>query len=105
MTVKPTVLITGASAGIGAVYADRFARRGHNLVLVARDLSRLEHLADRLRRETGACVDVLQSDLTDERDLKRVEQRLREDARIGVLVNNSGALLPGPFLEQSGSDL
>jgi short-subunit dehydrogenase len=44
MSVKPTVLITGASIGTGAVYADRFARRGHNLVLIARDLSRLEHL-------------------------------------------------------------
>jgi short-subunit dehydrogenase len=105
MSVKPTVLITGASTGIGAVYADRFAHRGHNLVLVARDLSRLEHLADRLRRETGVSVDVLQSDLTDGQDLTRVESRLREDARIGVLVNNAGALVRGTFLDQSGSDL
>ena len=90
MSVKPTVLITGASSGIGAVYADRFARRGHDLVLVARDVSRMERLADRLRREAGVRVDVLQADLTAERDLERVEQRLREDGRIGVLVNNAG---------------
>jgi len=87
MSAKPTVLVTGASTGIGAVYADRFARRGHSLVLVARDLSRLEHLAHRLRRETG------------------VADRLREDARIGVLVNSAGALVHGTFLDQTGSDL
>jgi NAD(P)-dependent dehydrogenase (short-subunit alcohol dehydrogenase family) len=52
MPLKPSVLITGASTGIGAVYADRFARRGHDLVLVARDRARMEDLADRLRRET-----------------------------------------------------
>jgi NADP-dependent 3-hydroxy acid dehydrogenase YdfG len=45
MTDIPTVLITGASTGIGATYADRFARRGHDLVLVARDRKRMEALA------------------------------------------------------------
>jgi short-subunit dehydrogenase len=105
MSAKPTVLITGASTGIGAVYADRFGRRGHDLVLVARDLARLEQLADRLRHETGVSVDALQSDLTDEHDLAKVENRLREDASIGVLVNNAGALLHGTFLDQSGSDI
>jgi len=105
MSVKPDVLITGASTGIGAVYADRFAHRGHDLVLVARDRSRMEQLADRLRREARVRVDVLQADLTDERDLERVEQRLREDASIGVLVNNAGALTQGDFLAQSGGDL
>jgi short-subunit dehydrogenase len=105
MSVKPHVLITGASTGIGAVYADRFAHRGHDLVLVARDQSRMEQLATRLRRETGVQVDVLPADLTDEQDLARVEQRVREDARIGVLVNNAGALTHGDFLAQSGGDL
>lgn len=105
MSVRPAVLITGASTGIGAVYGDRFAHRGHDLVLVARDRSRMEQLADRLRRETSVRVDVLQADLTDERDLQRVEQRLREDASIGVLVNNAGALTQGDFLAQSGGDL
>ena len=58
MTAQPSVLITGASTGIGAVYADRFARRGHDLVLVARDRVRLEALAERLRRiqVTGVAV-------------------------------------------------
>jgi uncharacterized protein len=105
MSVKPTVLITGASSGIGAVYADRFARRGHDLVLVARDLARMERLAERLRREAGVQIDVLQADLTDEQDLERVEQRLRDDVSIGVLVNNAGAVAHGDFLAQSGTDL
>ena len=60
MTQRPSVLITGASSGIGAVYADRFARRGHDLILVARDRVRMEALADRLRRETGVAVEILQ---------------------------------------------
>lgn len=100
MSGKSAVLITGASSGIGAVYADRFARRGHDLVLVARDVDRLQGLADRLRRENGVAVDVLKADLTNAADLAEVEARLREDARIGVLVNNAGASLPGGFLDQ-----
>jgi len=101
MSSKPAVLVTGASSGIGAVYADRFAHRGHDLVLVARDAERLNGLAERLRREAGVTVDVVQADLTRTEDLARVEARLREDARIGVLVNNAGAALSGPFAEQS----
>jgi short-subunit dehydrogenase len=105
MSAKSTVLITGASSGIGAVYADRFARRGRDLVLVARDLARMERIADRLRREAGVSVDVLQADLTNEQDLARVEARLRDDASIGVLVNNAGAVSHGNFLDQSGADV
>jgi short-subunit dehydrogenase len=105
MSTKPAVLITGASAGIGAVYADRFARRGHDLVLVARDEARMQALAERLRKATGVSIDVVPADLTDPRDVARIEQRLREDARIGVLVNNAGASLRGGFLDQSGEDV
>lgn len=97
---KPTVLVTGASSGIGAVYADRFARRGHDLVLVARDQARLETLAERLRSETGVAVEVVKADLTDPAELAAVEARLREDARIGVLVNNAGASAAGGFVDQ-----
>ncbi|MEI9805809.1 MAG: SDR family oxidoreductase [Pseudolabrys sp.] len=95
----PTVLITGASSGIGATYADRFARRGHDLVLVARDKAKMEQLATRLRAETGVAVDVLPADLTDSADLVRVEQRLRDDDRIGVLINNAGVAAPGGLTE------
>ncbi|GEP03925.1 SDR family NAD(P)-dependent oxidoreductase [Methylobacterium oxalidis] len=100
MSSKPAVLVTGASSGIGAAYADRFARRGHDLVLVARDADRLESLAARLRAEAGVAVDILRADLTERADLARVEARLREDERIGVLVNNAGAAGHGGFLDQ-----
>jgi short-subunit dehydrogenase len=98
-------LITGASTGIGAVYADRFAHRGHDLVLVARDISRLQQIATRLRSETGVRVDVQPADLTNETDVGHIEERLREDARIGILVNNAGALSHGNFLDQSSGDV
>ncbi|WP_454833596.1 SDR family NAD(P)-dependent oxidoreductase [Rahnella aceris] len=98
---KASVLITGASTGIGAVYAERFARRGHDLVLVARDKAKLETLAARLRQENGISVDVLPADLTQTRDLAAVEARLREDTRIGILINNAGIAQSGSFTEQT----
>jgi uncharacterized protein len=97
MTNPTTALITGASTGIGATYAERLARRGHDLVLVARDAKRLEALAHRLREETNVAVDVLQADLTDARQLELVEARVRSDAKIGILVNNAGAAAHGGF--------
>ena len=105
MNTTPVVLVTGSSTGIGAVYADRFARRGHDLVLVARNAARLAALADRLRGETGVTVDVVPADLTDAQDLARIERRLREDARIGVLVNNAGTTIRSGFLNQGSEDL
>lgn len=105
MTSLSTVLITGASSGIGATYARRFARRGHNLVLVARDKPRLESLAAHLRQEHNVTIDVLQADLTRPDDLIAVEARLRDDARIGVLINNAGIAQSGGFLDQSADDL
>lgn len=101
MTARPAVLITGASIGIGATYAARFAQRGHDLVLVARDQAKLDALATRLRDEHKVNVDVLQADLTQSGDLAAVETRLREDPRIGILINNAGAAQSGTFIEQS----
>jgi len=101
MTKRPTVLITGASSGIGATYAERFARRGHDLVLVARDKSRLEQLALRLRKESNVAVEVLPADLTSSADLSVLENRLRDDADIGVLINNAGMAQSGGILDQS----
>jgi short-subunit dehydrogenase len=95
------VLITGASSGIGATYAQRFARRGHDLVLVARDKTRLDALATRLRDEFNIAVDVLQADLTRPDDLHAVEARLRSDARIGILINNAGLAQSGSFVQQT----
>jgi short-subunit dehydrogenase len=101
MSIPETVLITGASTGIGATYAERFAQRGHNLVLVARDKNRLDALSSRLSEKYQIAVDVIQADLTQTNDLTTVETRLREDASIGILVNNAGAAQSGNFIEQS----
>lgn len=101
MSTSTTVLITGASTGIGAAYAERFAARGHDLVLVARDIARLEALAARLREHHAVSVDILPADLTQSADLAAVEARLRDDASIGTLVNNAGAAQSGSFIEQS----
>jgi len=105
MSLLPTALITGASSGIGTVYAERFARRGHDLVLVARDTARLETLAARLRKDTGVAVDVLPADLTQRADLATVETRLRDDARIGILINNAGMAQSGGFTDQSADSI
>jgi short-subunit dehydrogenase len=85
-----TALITGASTGIGAVYADRLARRGYDLILVARDGAKLETLAAQLQAATGRKVSTLKADLTASAGLRAVEQRLQEDASIAMLVNNAG---------------
>ncbi len=105
MSHKPTVLVTGASSGIGATYAARFAARGHDLVLAARDVGKLNALAARLKAESGVAVDIVRADLTAEADVAALERRLTDDARIGVLVNNAGSILPGGFLAQDGAGI
>lgn len=101
MNQRPTVFITGASSGIGATYADRFARRGHDLVLVARNKPRLDALAARLREQHQVAVEVMQADLTNQADLPVLETRLRNDDRIGILINNAGMPQSGSFLQQT----
>ncbi|MGH6860177.1 MAG: SDR family NAD(P)-dependent oxidoreductase [Phyllobacterium sp.] len=93
-----TALITGASSGIGAIYADRLAHRGHDLILVARNRARLEALARRLSDETGRTIEVIVADLGDRSDLARVETVLRTDSSITVLVNNAGLGATAPLL-------
>lgn len=92
-----TALITGASTGIGAVYADRLARRGYDLILVARNRERLDALAKRITTETHRSVEVLAADLNDKADLARVEEKLRADASITLLVNNAGIAAVTPL--------
>lgn len=94
---RTTALITGASSGIGATYAERLAKRGHDLLLVARDAQRLQALAERLGNAYGIAVEVLPADLTQQADVLKVERRLREDAAIGLLVNNAGVAMNGPL--------
>ncbi|MEZ0000359.1 SDR family NAD(P)-dependent oxidoreductase [Sinorhizobium fredii] len=95
---KGTALITGASSGIGAIYADRLARRGYDLILVARNSARLNELAKRLTDETGRAVEVVAADLGNKADLGRVEQILQTDASITLLVNNAGVGATAPLL-------
>src|ERR1700738_5498354 len=90
MQSKGTAVVTGASSGIGAVYADRLAGRGYDMVLVARNEQRLQALATRLRADTGRAVRVEKADLTDKSELTRVEALLKDDASISLLVNNAG---------------
>lgn len=93
-----TALVTGASSGIGAVYADRLAHRGYDLILVARDTQRMDKLAERLRTETGRKVEVLRADLTDRADLAMVAARLSSDTAITLFLNNAGMSMTGDLL-------
>ncbi|MGJ7506285.1 SDR family NAD(P)-dependent oxidoreductase [Variovorax sp. GT1P44] len=101
MTLKHspgTALITGASSGIGAVYADRLARRGFNLILVARNAERLRALASRIVQSTGRRIETLAADLSAPQDLERVEATLRTRDDITMLVNNAGVGATAPLL-------
>ena len=91
-------LITGASTGIGAIYADRLAKRGHDLILVARNRDRLASLARRIANDTGRKIETVEADLTARADLQRVEELLRTNAGISMLVNNAGVGATGPLV-------
>lgn len=92
--MKPLALITGASAGIGAVFARKLAQQGFGLILVARRRDRLEALA----RELGG-AEVLQADLTRDDNLRHVEDRIAAASDLELLVNNAGFGIMGPFYE------
>jgi uncharacterized protein len=85
-----TAVVTGASTGIGAIYADRLARRGYDLILVARNTDRLQAVAERISDQTGRSTNVMTADLSDGDDLAAVEKVLRQNAGITMLVNNAG---------------
>lgn len=102
---KGVAVITGASSGIGAVYADRLARRGYDLLLVARNQGRMADLAEKLASETGRKIEILAADLTDSNDVAKVERVLREDSRITMLVNNAGIGAIAPLLESDIAEM
>jgi uncharacterized protein len=96
---KGTALVTGASSGIGAVYADRLAKRGYDLILVARNESRLKELARRLATETGRSIKTLPADLNNKAALAKVEAVLKDDPTITLIVNNAGIGAVAPLLQ------
>lgn len=97
-TERGTALVTGASSGIGAEYAERLAGQGWDIVLVARRAQRLDDLAQRLRKETGTEVETLVADLSEDEGLSRVVERANT-GDIGFLLNNAGINGYGPFAE------
>ena len=98
-TPRNKALITGASSGIGAAYADRLAHRGYDLVLVARNRERLDAHAKALRQASGARIETLVADLTTQADLAQIEARLRADADLSMLVNNAGVAAPSELID------
>src|SRR5690349_21051086 len=87
---KSIAVVTGASSGIGSVYADRLARRGYDLILVARRGDRLRNLATTLEQAYGIKAEALVADLEKEDDLARLEAVLASNSAIRILVNNAG---------------
>ena len=98
-TYQGTALITGASSGIGALYAEQLAHKGYDLILVARDRARLDALAARITTATRRTVEVLAADLADPAQRAIVEAKLRDDASITLLVNNAGVGTHTPLLD------
>ncbi|MGQ7903814.1 SDR family NAD(P)-dependent oxidoreductase [Burkholderia sp. BC1] len=96
---RGTAVVTGASSGIGAIYADRLARRGYDLILVARSRTRLDAVAQRITSDTRRSVEVIEADLNDRAALAAVEAKLKQDASITLLVNNAGIGTHTPLLE------
>ncbi|MGC2404658.1 MAG: SDR family oxidoreductase [Acidobacteriaceae bacterium] len=98
-STKGTALVTGASTGIGAVYADRLAQRGYDLILVARSLDKLNQVAREIQAATHRKVEILQADLTVAVDVQKVAHRLATDGSITALVNNAGMASAGKLIE------
>ena len=104
-TSKGTALVTGASSGIGAIYADRLAKAGYDLILVARSADRLAEIARRLTDASGRSIETLAADLTQPGDLARVEAVLKSDRSITLLVNNAGIAAVTPLLQSDVDEM
>jgi uncharacterized protein len=102
---KGVAVVTGASSGIGMVYAERLARRGYDLILIARRKDRLEAVAERLRTAHAVSADVVVADLARPDDLERALTIVGGNSRITMLVNNAGAARFIPFANTNASDI
>lgn len=105
MEARGTAIVTGASSGIGAVYCEKLASRGFDLILVARDTARLEAAAGHLRSAFGCRAEPMPADLTDRAALRRVEDRFSSDPAVTMLVNNAGMSLHGGWLTASEDEV
>ena len=103
--VMGLAVITGASSGIGAIYADRLARRGYDLLLVARNRERMDDLAQKLAAETGRKIEIVAADLMDAKDLAGLERTLRHDSGVTLLVNDAGLGATAPLLNSDVVDM
>lgn len=101
---RKVALITGASSGIGAVYADRLAARGYDLILVARRADRLEALCTQVSTAHGIKAEAVVADLSKDEDLARIEAILSTNKDVRVLVNNAGIARLGPIAQRSAGD-
>jgi short-subunit dehydrogenase len=100
-----TAVVTGASSGLGKVYADRLAQRGYDLLLVARRTDRLQNLVGELRAKYGIEANFIVADLGNSADLQRVSDTISADSRVSVMVNNAGTSLLAPSVDISLADL
>ena len=89
-SVRLVAMVTGATAGIGRVFAQRLAASGHDLILVARDSARLATYADELALQYGIVAEALSADLSRDEGMRRVADRIAQEPRLAVLVNNAG---------------
>jgi short-subunit dehydrogenase len=106
MNIKKAVaLVTGASTGIGAVYADRLAKRGYNLILIARDKSKLDEVASRIRNATGVTVETESADLAAPEGVAKLERCLAQNPSISLFINNAGMGVKGTLLDVDVNDV
>jgi short-subunit dehydrogenase len=102
---RPIALITGATVGIGAAFAEKLGGENHDLVIVARDLPRLNERAEEWRKKFGVEVEVIQADLSRDEDIRRLELRLQNISRpIEVLINNAGFGINKSFMKSDTAE-
>jgi len=101
MTTNNIALVTGASSGIGAVYADRLSKIGYDLILVARNADKLKNVAETIRKESGRNVDIVIADLAKKSELLKIENLIKENNAINLLVNNAGIGAVTPLLQSN----